>query len=195
MLYSSCIGECMPPIHMFNIDLKISPLTDTLSLGDTLWIETEIPHHIVDQVDNKSIDFSKGRFFLLMDIFQLIKKGEQELAFESFSYSSNADSVLVYRGELTAFFSDSGDGYKLRLGLIPETTGTFYLNASMGGSGIVESPDDECGKNAQVHWDFKVSDQHLYIIEHYQIEPDVRMFAYAPQDSTRGLFAFVVAVE
>lgn len=144
------IGACNksepPTVEMVNpeIPLVIYPGADTLSIGDTLWIEAEFPDSVQDYFTDQWIKLLPGFYFLTsIDIRSLDDPEgtylDQPGATGDFTVVNEKGTLDFTSGRFGRIeLLESGAGYSLKVGLIPNRAGTksFLLFNS-------HEPDDQ----------------------------------------------------
>jgi len=152
--------------YKFQLDCRVSPNKDTISRGDTVWIQISSPVVFTDQISGEQIDYSNASN-LGTDIgFQkLISSAPVQVA------NAVSDFNFVLRtgieinssnpeGDKNYLINEVSNKYVFNLGIIAKDTGTFrfFLSSSVN----VEQSGKPCPKA-----DFDIimvqTNQHYYL--------------------------------
>jgi hypothetical protein len=136
-----CKKEEVPPefVRMiFEIPLSITPIKDTVHLGDTLWLEASFPDTIRDHNSGKyykvppSFDFRTGVFFKKM-IYNDKNISEQPgfaKSYKVLNKIAGIKNLQTTSGDLE--FAHNGGKYSLKVGIIPNHKGVASVSFGTG---------------------------------------------------------------
>ena len=167
-IYSQCKNlDCRETIFNFEIGIKAYPDKDSISVGDTIWLEVNEPTTLKDVQTGKIVDYSgASNLGTAISFLKLIAVSSTDDQMASkFRY------VLIHGNEISRKdstkyrefkFDEAGGLYRFKLGVIPKEAGVFKVFVSNAGSVVRKS--DKCTK-ASFQINFKSTDQHLYLNE------------------------------
>src|SRR5690606_3347395 len=80
----------------FDLPVTISPITDTIHLGDTLWVEMRVDNPILNKLDGKRYDISEAdlfMYFYIQDLLQpvMVQTNQYYRLDENGNYLSNTN--------------------------------------------------------------------------------------------------------
>ena len=202
LLIIVCFTNCQKPCKVaynFDFPFTISPANDTISIGDTLTIESIYCSQLLDKNSNTYI--AVNDFDFLFDLY-LIKLDSLE------SYSFDYFEIIVNKGNLNTFtFSDDHKIKTIKysyekskncfnINLIPHKKGIFYIRQRPYITGFkyddLHITDTECEERVD---DFTVTtnagqDNHYYLLSY---ATDVGYSSLPLYDFNKeGGFCFVV---
>lgn len=147
-----------------------SPNNDSVLIGDTIWIEINIPSKLRDINTNQIVDFSNavsiGNSFGVGEfIGGSISDPGTIGAVNNFSYITIKghlinDNILNERIQFS--FNKINDSFYLKVGVIPKITGAYYVGIS-DDAGVYRK-NDVCTK-ATFDFQFANTNQHLYLYQ------------------------------
>ena len=172
-IFSECkkggiLGGCHQSFA-FTIDAKVYPDLDTVSLGDTIYIEVNVPVTLTDSVSGEVANL-KGGYFIGTDM------GFDKLVIDSPVILQNAaenfDLNLIYGKELSTSpapdgakiytFNEIGNQFKFKLAIIPKKdTGVFTF--SLAPASGVEEKNSNCPTFTLNYLLRNTTDQHYYL--------------------------------
>lgn len=167
--FSTCkknILGCTESSIFFNVDAKVHPDKDSINIGDTIYVEVNIPTTLADQ-NNTMIDYSKANNLgTVMGFVKVANVSPIKLddAVADFSYSlisgkeissSNSQILKEY------LFEESSGRYLFKLAIIPKSSGTFSFN--LGNAVNVIREGNSCPKAAFNFLLKNTTDQHYYL--------------------------------
>ncbi len=137
----------------FDMPVTVSPSTDTIHLGDTMWVEMRIPLPTLNKLDGKKYDISKVDLFMFFAIQDLmlptvLPTGAYIPLNEKGTPSSGIGDGF---GPKVSFKVDGGSAY-WKLGIVMTKKGLFML-----------SFDDIIGRGKQPH----ITECPLEIVQFY----------------------------
>lgn len=202
MLIAVCFTNCEKKCknaYFFEFPFTINPASDTISIGDTLTIESIYDSQLLDKNSNEYIQVNDYDFHF--DIF-LLKLDSLE------NYSFDYFDLVVNKGNLTTItFSDGHKKERIKysyensknyfsLNIIPQKKGIYYIAQRPYITGVkyddLHITDTECEERVD---DYnvntnKLQDNHFYLLS-YSTDPDYKNSSYS--DFTKiGGFCFVV---
>ena len=166
--FVSCVKNCSDTSYSFDINARIFPDEDSISIGDTIWIEASSPTTLTDKLSGEEVDYG-GATNMGIAIQIVSFHGGSVSNTGAFHVLDSFHYVLV-NGQLTAqddnainYLYDAVDNsYKFKLGIIGERTGTYGLSVSDAIN--VYRQKDKCSK-ATYTMQITDTDQHLYLYQ------------------------------
>ena len=123
---SGCNNEGV--VLKFEIPFSISPLTDTMKIGDTMWLESTIQHQLLEQNSGGFVNVTDYEFKVRTGINYIDAEnlpeagGDFEVVNEQGQYFQNRTGEVI----LTNVIYQKNDNEKsFRAGLVPLKTGIF----------------------------------------------------------------------
>jgi hypothetical protein len=165
--------DCTVTTYNFKAEAKVLNHSDSISVGDTIWLAISCPVSQIDNNSSKLINYSKAvNFGTAIGLGELVLPSGREAA-NDFNYyllrgiQVNNPNTNVIREYL---FSENLSSYEFLLGVIPKRKGTFSIGLSNAAN--VYRNDDKCTK-ASYRIYFTDTNQHLYYIKQvFGTEPD-----------------------
>lgn len=151
LLLTSCPDnnfDCAPK-YIFEIPTNLVNVKDTISVGDTIWIEIKFSSLLYDTLSKKMINYQNGDFpfEVVIKQFQFVDKEQDEklkLANASFKEiilkGSIADNYV--NNNCCYYLPDNENGYHLKLGMIATKKGDYFLR--IAGLAPYRKDQDEC---------------------------------------------------
>lgn len=167
--FSTCTPrfDCADTKYSFEMSVKAYPDTDSINIGDTIWIQIESSVILQDIISGKDIDYSNAAN-LGTDISfdQFLGEDVSSPCATCFNFdlingtflqdSFNSERNLDYQ------FDEIAGKYLFKLGIVPKMKGIFSL--AVGNSANVYRKNDACTK-AGFSITFSDTDQHMYLYE------------------------------
>lgn len=168
-VYAQCnksIVGCANTSYTFQLDCRVIPDRDTVSIGDTIWVEINSPNTFIDLQSNQPINFSNANNLgTNMGFVKLINRSPIQLAdaVDSFKF------VLITGSEITSpiphlekdfLINDVNGMYVFKLGVIPKNSGTYRFN--LGNPAGVYRNSNSCPK-ANFNMRLTQTNQHYYL--------------------------------
>lgn len=170
---SSCIGEMVNNAYSFKLGVKITPDKDTISVGDTIWLNVNTSNSFKNLISGDTVKFSGAQnlgtsiSFDKLDSVNLFSIN----AANKFTYllfkgleTRNADESL-FREFL---FVEVNNKYVFQLGIIAKEKGTFRIGLSNASN--VYRASDKCSK-AGFTINIVDSDRNYYLYPSYKGGP------------------------
>ncbi len=165
--------NCAENVYSFEARAKILNHSDSINVGDTVWLEVTCPVSQSDGNSGRMISYSKAaNLGTAIAIGELVKPSGIEAA-SSFDYhlvtgtninNPDANRIREY------LFSEGLVEYQFLVGIIPKKKGIFSIGLSNAAN--VYRTNDKCTK-ASYRIYFTQTDQHLYFIKQvYGVDPD-----------------------
>lgn len=169
--------DCANTTYTFQAGIKAYPDRDSLSIGDTIWLESTIPASLIDISTQKLIDYSgAGNLGTVISLDRFTGDHGSIYAANEFKYvlskgktvekiSNVPDRIREY------LYIETGDQYYLKVGIIPQKAGIYMLG--VGNPQNVFRNSDKCTK-AKYFINFENTKQHIYLYQNnrpgYKIE-------------------------
>ena len=138
LLIASCgkFNSCKT-YYTFEMPVTISPVKDTVSIGDTLWLEINVTSLLKDRESNTVIDVKDQMLtwdenmmiFFRKIVFPSKHIADQEDAVSKFDFIYETGKFVKYTGNLAKgmeFYYNNGQ-YLLKTGIIPKESGIFFF--------------------------------------------------------------------
>lgn len=168
--FSTCkkggIFGCDESTIFFNVDAKVYPDKDSINMGDTVFIEVNLPTTLVDQ-NNRPIDYSQAsNLGTVMGFMKVVDTSPIKLedAIKDFDFKlfSGREIPSLKPQLLKEFlFQESGGRYLFKLAIIPKSSGTFSFN--IGNAANVMRKGKSCPKASFNFLLKNTTDQHYYL--------------------------------
>ncbi len=168
-IYSSCyksIFGCKDSTYTFELNPRIYPDNDTVSIGDAIWVEINSPVILKDINSGQNINFSHANNLGTdMGFVKLVNRSPIELS----NVVSDFNFILISGTELNSLnpsllkeylIKELGDRYLFKLGIIPKQSGTYRFN--LGNSANVYRNGNGCPK-AAFNMRLTQTNQHYYL--------------------------------
>jgi hypothetical protein len=165
------------PDYSFSINDTFSPESDSINLGDTLWLTCVIPVNITDINSQKTITFSDaenlGSDLVISDISKFnLERG----AVDSFNYVQRhgtifSDPSANPGGVKQLMFEGNSDSYLLEVGLIAQRAGAYVLTMNDVPK-VYRKGMTNCG-TAKFQFLNGNNQQHLYLFENLWGPPSI----------------------
>jgi hypothetical protein len=110
--------------------MSISPALDTVSIGDTLWLQSIIPEFLKDQISGEDIQVSNFDFNVKMTInrMDIIGTPDAEKEFTYINLKGSIDVVPLSSVILASVhYEYSGINNELIAGIVPEEKGLYQI--------------------------------------------------------------------
>ena len=164
---STCKKEilgCANSVYSFQTGMSVYPDQEAMHVGDTLWIEMNIPTSQTDMSSGKIIDYSNAaNFGANVGMSEIINKYSFLSAANFFDYklvlgrSLQSPNIVQLRSFL---FIEQNAKYLFKLGIVPKQKGVFGLGVSNATN--VYRNSDYCTK-ASFLINIENSNQHYYL--------------------------------
>ena len=168
-IFSTCkkggLG-CVESSIFFNVDAKVYPDKDSVNIGDTIFVEVNIPTTLRDQ-NNNEVDYSKasnlgtsmGFVKVVSDSPIVLNNAVPDFAFYLISGKEiQSPNLQLYKDY---FFQQEGGRYLFRLAIIPKSSGTFSFNLENAG-GVIRN-GNPCPKASFNFLLKNTTNQHYYL--------------------------------
>jgi hypothetical protein len=169
----TCNRECIDNSFGFVVQVNVTPIKDSLSVGDTLWINSlsSTTMRDIDSSNKILFDHSPNMGYTLRTV-KLLGAGATTGAINDFSFVIAEGGPILgdaFIDEEKSFkFSEDSETYKLRFGMVCKTKGIYCLNIS-NGVNIYSPRHGSCGR-ATILFRLENVNQHLeYLQELYYL--------------------------
>jgi hypothetical protein len=135
LLFMQCqLDEPLEPLEYYNFktDLTVKYNTDTISIGDTLWLEGEIGSFLVDSATNKNIHFNSA----LINLNLMLRAWNADVG--NYQPENASIEFITYAGYLSytdnvtmiGLYYKAKDGkYFLKFGIVFNTQGIYSIDS------------------------------------------------------------------
>ncbi|HVI44135.1 MAG TPA: hypothetical protein VM802_04680 [Chitinophaga sp.] len=174
--YTTCRTNCAGVDFSFAIANRIYPDKDSINVGDTIWIEVDVPTQLTDLKTSSEVDYSGA-----------VNLGSA-IAFQKFDVGSTTQTGLVEAAEAfkthlvfgevidnskTPFakktkefrFHETNGRYRFKAGFIATEKGDFMIGP--GDANGVYRQQDKCSK-ASFTITIANTNQHLYLFQNFR---------------------------
>lgn len=157
-------------VFSFEMGIRTYPDKETIAIGDTIWLEVNEPTTLTDVQTVREINFSGAANLGSLLSFHELSSSNQftEHAAAKFDYvlqkGKNSRSIDP-SFERNYLFSEEGNRYLFKLGIVAKEKGTFRLFFSNAAN--VYRENDRCTK-ASFTLNFKNTNQHYPLSPTYQ---------------------------
>ncbi len=162
--------NCTENIYSFNLGVMAVPDKDSIHVADTVWLEITEPTNLKDIKSGSNVDYGGAENLgSVISFHQLSSSKEFTIpAAGKFGYmlkQGREISSLDPNFERQYLFSEEGQYYRFKIGVIAKEKGTFRLFFSNAAN--VYTKRNKCLK-ASFSINFKNTDQHYYLSPTYQ---------------------------
>lgn len=159
---------CANTVYNFQIAGKIDPDSDSIKIGDTLWISLNVPENFTDIFSNKIINYSGAK-----NLGTAVGFGNYSIL-NNPTPATNSFSIILVEGKKvdnpnTAqireyLFEENNGRYIFKLGIVTKETGVFGIGLSNAQN--VYRTSDNCTK---AFFNIVLQDTH----QHYYLNPNI----------------------
>lgn len=158
--------------YKFRIGMTVTPARDTFRIGDTLWLESEIPAELEDSLSGKLMDVSQFDFHVRAAVARQdtvpFFPGEPHFAY-IFEKGRLEFKILPYTIHTSVIYETAESGVRrLRVGMVCRKKGVFYLafyNLTDDTKGVLFANSD-CIETLRVDYLMNNgADNHFHILE------------------------------
>lgn len=176
LVFFMCIGgtcrkwDCSQTDYTFEAFYKAYPDKDSISIGDTIWLELTTPTLLKNLMNNQIVDYSGAENFgCAISYLELIGGSFSDPG--SLPAANSFDNILKIgfisptdkQDQIRAYlFKEENGMYVFKLGIVPKKKGLFAI--APGNAANVYRKSDNCSK-AGFSLTFKDTDQHIYLYE------------------------------
>lgn len=167
IISSGCPKPCIEANYSFAVNSQIIPDLDSVHTGDTVYLTSTFPTKLTDQSTGKVVDYSNStNIGSNIGLVKLVK-GTSTItdAVNDFDYLSIVGTIYndINIASPNKFqqlkFQQVNDMYEIKIGIIPQKTGIYYLGIGNGlSNGLNKS--SSCEK-ASFSITLNNTDQHL----------------------------------
>lgn len=139
--------DCSNNIYRFKINILITPTTDTVNIGDTIWMRMNNTVNLLDINTGNTINFSgAANLGSVLNIRTL--SGQNEFTTEAinkFNYHVKEGALIRMTNDIAEYnFSEKNNQFLFNLGVIAKEKGTFRILFSNAAN--VYRNSDKCTK-------------------------------------------------
>jgi hypothetical protein len=164
-VFAQCKKGCIRNSYSFEITSKAYPNLDSVNIGDTIWLEIDVPTNLKDAITGNNINYS-GAVNLSSNLsFQKYVSGNFIDAVSGFNFKI-INGIDIGATIPTLFkeyrFIEELGRYKFKLAIIPNTLGTYRI--VYGNAQNVYTDSEPCSKAGFV-FNFESSvNLHRYLV-------------------------------
>ncbi len=172
---------CANSVYSFKTGVQAYPDKDSILVGDTIWLEVNIPTKLIDVSTNTLVDFSDAANFGSAISFDMFIGGS--ISNPGISFAANNFNFFLSKGNAVIngsterireyLFIQSNNTYTFKLGIIPKRKGVFGIG--FGNAANVYRKSDKCSK-AGYEIDFENTIQHLYLYQNNRPGYDINNY-------------------
>ena len=170
-LLTGCHKPCTLPNYDFSVSDFFSPEKDSVTVGDTLWLISNISNVQVDINSGAQVDFSGAEnlgFNLVVS--DISKFRSQRGAVDSFDYTKRHGDIYTHpssnpQGIKQLSFEKTMASYMLEVGLIAKKKGSYLLTVP-DNPYVFRQDMPKCGTAAFAILNSNAN-KHLYLFENY----------------------------
>ncbi len=161
---------CREVKYTFEGTFLVTPDTDSIRVGDTIFLESTVPYFLQDLITGQTVEFRGSVNVGTMVAFdKLLGNNNIEHCADCFELKPIEGEFLPHHvlpsRNRNYVFSQSPSGYKFRLAIIAKVTGDFVF--AFNDAGPSYPKDDDCMK-ANFQYKMKNTDQHFYIYQSHR---------------------------
>jgi hypothetical protein len=167
-IYSTCHKPLLgcESSYSFLLNAKVYPDKDTISVGDSIWVEINSPDTFIDLISNRQVKFDNAENLGTdMGFVKLINSNPIQLgdAVNDFQFAlfngQEIGSTMPQRIK-NYLISYSSGTYKFKLAIIPKQIGIYRFN--LGNAANVYKKGESCPK-ANFNMQLIQTNQHYYL--------------------------------
>lgn len=153
--------DCKTVKYNFQLPAKAYPDTDSIKIGDTLWLEIDEPTILKDGISSSNIDYSgTENLGTVIGFDQLLGVGKLVYAIDKFHVTAIKGQKLNQTTIDAEYrFIEEDKRFKFKLAIQPKEAGVFRL--IIGNSNNTYRKSDKCTK-ANFNIEFKDTQLHAY---------------------------------
>ena len=180
--------------YRFEVPIEILPLSDTLKIGDTLWVSSVIPYELEDYNTGDLVGINDFIFNLYSTINNMDTLGAPD-AEHDFNWinKSGTQNILASGPYFVSSYQyeDGEDGKRLRIGLVCKKSGLYkiafyYLTEDLTG---VNLTDSDCLQNIELYNILDDGGDNNY----YLLENNPNPVAAPEEFKKHAIYAFMVS--
>lgn len=166
-----CRTNCTELQYTFDIGCVAYPDMDSIKIGDTIWLEINVPVNLKDERSGINVNYSRAvNLGTAIDILK-IKPGTVSIpgsvpsakSFDYYLVKGTFEPKTVNGDRIKEFlFIENNRYYQFKVGFIPKEKGAFII--APGNAANVYRKNNKCTK-AGFLISFEDTDQHLYLYE------------------------------
>ena len=175
--------------YNFSINSSISPSSDTINIGDTLYLISSFPSQLRDTKTGSNINYSHSKAItssIGFNDFSKLGTNTDSSTTKYFNFFTivgdvyNDKTLPVYWQTNVIKYEEKNDGYYLKIGMIPKKSGIYAFGiANLGSAGQIGNKNDALFLVTFTH-----TNQHLYYYED--------QFGQLSDHDRGGAYCFVV---
>ncbi|MCZ8022828.1 MAG: hypothetical protein O9294_13765 [Cytophagales bacterium] len=186
-LFWGCPSDCFDAEYNFRLTLAIEPESDTIKVGETIWVTCTFSDMIYAENQQKEVHYPNGKFCFNLGPRKLIDaENEQDKVIDGFPFFEQ----IIENGEPGSYACThtadyENNIYTLRVGYKATIPGVYFLR----GGFLKATRGSKCGNNdAFVVGSFEESRQNIKIyFDHYGVD-----YSTIDDYSLSNMFGFVV---
>lgn len=180
LINSGCPKPCIETNYSFNAKVHIVPDSDSVNVGDSIYIMSSFPTELTDQNTSLKIDYSGATSIgITLAVSQLIPDSSLATdAVANFEYFSKSGKIYNDRnipspnGVQQLTYEETNGSYELKIGLIPKKRGVYVLGIGNGLS-VGRKNNRRCEK-ASFYTNLENTTQHFYLL--YNWDPNAQFY-------------------
>lgn len=157
---------CADTVYSFQISENVTPDKDSIQIGDTIFLNVNVPTKLNDLQSGNLVDYSNaGNLGNVVSLLRFLPANEYRGAISNFN-------LIILKGtevnsidplsQKDVLFGEENGFYKFSMAVIPKDTGRYVL--TIGNAANVYRKNDKCTK-ASFTIDFQSTNQHFYFLQ------------------------------
>lgn len=140
VINSGCPKPCIEANYSFNVNAQITPDTDSVHVGDTVFLISNFSSKLKDEMSGDSITYSNsdgiGSDLSILKLATGVYPGQD--AVKKFGFISilgriyNDPNIPSPNRVQQLTYEEDNNKYQLKIGIIPKETGLYYLGVDNG---------------------------------------------------------------
>lgn len=161
--FATCKKDCIKVGYSFSVGVKAHPDYDSISRGDTIWLELKESVNLKDLNTGYNIYYTGAKNLgSVIALGEMLGNGIERYALKDFQFDLQEGNEVqsIDPNRFKEYLFTEKDGYYIfKLAIIPQKQGIYRIGLSNAAN--VYTSQNPCGKSSFLI-NFKETDQHLY---------------------------------